>query len=30
MTRPTRAQQVGLFVILTALAVYTFARVLWR
>ena len=28
--RPTRAQQVGLFVILTALAVYTFARVLWR
>lgn len=28
--RPTRAQQIGLFVILTALAVYTFARVLWR
>jgi hypothetical protein len=29
MTGPTRAQQVGLFLVLTALAVYAFARVIW-
>jgi len=29
MTGPTRAQQVGLFLVLTALAVYIFGRVLW-
>lgn len=29
MTGPTRAQQVGLFLVLTALAVYAFARALF-
>jgi hypothetical protein len=28
MTGPTRAQQVGLFLVLTALAMYAFARAL--
>jgi hypothetical protein len=27
---PSRAQQVGLFVVLTALALYVFAGALWR
>ena len=29
MTGPTRAQQVGLFLVLTALVMYAFARALW-
>jgi hypothetical protein len=29
MTGPTRAQQVGLFLALTMLAMYVFARALW-
>jgi hypothetical protein len=29
MTGPTRAQQVGLFLVLTALTVYAFVRALW-
>jgi len=27
---PSRAQQVGLFLVLTALAVYVFAGIIWR
>jgi hypothetical protein len=30
MTGPTRAQQVGLFLFLTALVLYAFARALWH
>jgi hypothetical protein len=30
MTMPSRAQQVGLFLALTALALYVFAGALWR
>jgi hypothetical protein len=29
MTGPTRVQQVGLFLVLTALAVYAVARAVW-
>ena len=29
MTGPTRAQRVGLFLVLTALVVYAVARVVW-
>jgi hypothetical protein len=29
MTGPTRVQQVGLFLVLTALTVYVFVRALW-
>jgi len=27
---PSRAQQVGLFLVLTALALYVFAGIIWR
>jgi hypothetical protein len=30
VTMPSRAQQVGLFLVLTALALYVFAGIIWR